>query len=536
MAVRGTPPPAPGGVTFGGKPIARTATLHESGATAAPEPDAPHHVEPVAPPPAWPAGILPDALERYADSQARSIGVPLDMIAVPLLVFAGGTVGNMVRLQLKPTWNVFPTLWAGVIGEPSDKKSPTLGAAQWPVNELQNALYERWQAEKAEYDAEHVDKKGSGFPPKLEHIFTTDATMEALTRILSESRGVTIIKDELSGFIGGMDKYRGGKGKGDDRQNYLSLWAGTTIKADRVTGGTLYAAHPVAGVYGGIQPDIAGTLHNRDGARDGMVERFLLYWPEVRRTGWSDDTVDVSLVDDSARLFAALRRFMPDDRITVKMAPDARRVFIDWYNANDAAIACVAGLRRGFYGKLDSQLARVALVLHCLHNPDDPRPMVSVATIRAAIEVAEFFRRHLDRVLPLIGDSSTGEPVGLEARVLRYLRTPGLHDSDGWVRRGRLLHKLGNVPADDLTSALDSLQHHGIVETRTVGSATKPSEQWRIQDAPASKNSNISTFSGPSGDRWGDSSNTSNSSSGQDDDTDLQPTGTDGSQPGEVKI
>ena len=116
---------------------------------------------PFPPAPSWPAGVLPDALERYVDSQARSIGVPPDMIAVPLLVFAGGVIGNMVRLQFKPTWNVFPILWAGVIGNPAGKKSPTLQAAQWPVNELQTKLHELYLQQKAEYDAE---KQENGKP------------------------------------------------------------------------------------------------------------------------------------------------------------------------------------------------------------------------------------------------------------------------------------------------------------------------------------------------------------------------------------
>ena len=105
--------------------------------------------------------------------------------------------------------------------------------------------------------------------------------------------------------------------------------------------------------------------------------------------------------------------------------------------------------------------------------------MASAATVHAAIEVAEFFRGHLDRVLPLIGDDSTGEPVGLAARILRYLRMPMLQVGDGWVPRSVVYGRLGNVTADALTAELEALRRAGYAETRTVSTATNTAEQWR---------------------------------------------------------
>src|SRR5665811_1969328 len=433
--------------------------------------------EPLPPAPLWPDGVCPPDIDACLNAQARSIRVPVSMVAVPLMVSAGGTIGNAVELQLKPGWTVLPTLWAGLILEPGRKKTPAQLAGQWPVNALQKRLYVEWQAAMASYetDLQAWDAKPKGErgenpqPPQLDHLYTTDATMEALVGILSRGRGLTVFRDELAGFIGAMDKYR----KGDDRQQWLSLWPGAPIKADRKAGGTTYATHPVAGVYGGIQPDYARELHSVNGQRDGMVERFLLWRPDVPRSGWTDDAVDPALLDPVVETFATLRsirmRTMMDvatgiERVTVQLHPDARRRFIDWFNANDEATEQATGLRQGFYSKLDSQLARIALILHCLHNADDPRVMLSDTTMQSAIDVAEFFRAHLDRVLPLIGDRSTGEPVGLAARIIRYLRSPELQEGDGWVRRGRLLHKLSNVPADDLTTELSDLKRRGAVE------------------------------------------------------------------------
>lgn len=63
-----------------------------------------------------------------------------------------------------------------------------------------------------------------------------------------------------------------------------------------------------------------------------------------------------------------------------------------------------------------------------------------------------------------------------------------LQNDDGWVRPGVMLHKLGNVSAVALTDELTTLQDRGEVESQSVSSGTKPSEQWRICHVPESKN------------------------------------------------
>lgn len=472
------------------------------------------------PAPAWPANVFPQRVDAYISAQARAIGVPAEMVAVPMLVFAGSAVGNAVQLQLKHGWTLRPTVWAGVVAAPGEKKSPSLAAAQRPLNELQQRLHVAWKTEMASHEADVADwvdapKDERGEkpqPPEMDHLFTTDVTVEKLVQMVAQGPGVAIIRDELSGFIGAMDKYRGSKG--DDRQAYLSLWAGAPVKVDRKGGGTVFAARPVVGVYGGIQPDYVRDLHTRNGQRDGMVERFLLFRPDVPRTGWTDDEVDPALLDPVVEVLSKLRYLTaPADvgHITVELNSGAKRAFIDWYNANDAAVGGTTGLRQGFYAKLDSQVGRIALILHCLHHADDPGVLVSEATVRAAIDLAEFFRAHLDRVLPLIGDHRPDDPGRLAARVLRYLRTPDLRDDDGWVGRSVLLQKL-NCTAEDLSEALGDLQRRGAVESRTVGTATKPAEQWRLLTMDGSKNSNHSINPEPAALGRGDHSNSSNSS------------------------
>lgn len=61
-------------------------------------------------------------------------------------------------------------------------------------------------------------------------------------------------------------------------------------------------------------------------------------------------------------------------------------------------------------------------------------------------------------------------------RVLRILKG----DGGEWVRRADICKRLGNVQADDLTKSLERLEADGAVERRTITTATRPAEEWRL--------------------------------------------------------
>lgn len=449
---------------------------------------------------------FPRVVRDYVESQARCIGVPVEMIALPLMAFLGSMIGNRVSIKLKSGFHQYASLFVAVIAPPGAAKSPALNAARWALDRLQaeaHAAYKTqlatWETETEHWQAKPKDERGDKpARPKLRHFYTTDPTIEALVGILESAPGVAIVRDELLGWITSMDQYRGGKGS--DRQQYLSLWTTSSIKADRRTGEPIYQAHPCASIVGGIQDDFLSQLHDRDGKRDGLIERFLLIRPDVRPSGWSEDELDTSLLDRLVEMFRQIDRALsprdgaPDDAIgcDVLLSTEARRLWIDWYNENDTLKADTAGLRQGFYSKLPLQVARLALILNTMWNPDDPQRMVSKERMADAIELGEFCRAHFDRTLPLIGDISPGHAGGTEGRVLRVLRIEGEQAVDWWVPRRTILQRLGNVKADDLTRVLDRLADVGTVESRREATSTKPREEWRLVGASPDEHSNNS--------------------------------------------
>ncbi|MDP9362639.1 MAG: YfjI family protein, partial [Chloroflexota bacterium] len=472
-------------------------------------------------PPAFPVEVLPPAVRAYALAAARSIPVPVEMVAVPMLGFAGALLGNRLHLELKPSYREYPSLYLALVLPPGTAKSPALKLAHWPLDVLQREAVKRHREQVAAYEADldawkKRDDAGRGDKPTkpvLRHYFSTNLTIEALVGMLERSPGVAIVRDEILSWVRSMDQYRGGKGS--DRQEFLSLWSSSTIKADRKGGEPVYRPFPVACVVGGIQPDFVAELHDDANRRDGFVERLLPVVLDLGAARWTEETVDPARFGDVLGVFEALDRLPPADLdgdpaasvgIGVRLHPEARALWTEWFDENAGLVERASGLATGFSRKLPAHVARLALILHALWNPSDPRPMVSAERMADAIELGEFFRAHVGRLLPLLGSAGDSRSAGLSTRILRILRNPEASEEAGgaaWVTRSTILNQLRNVKAEELSCALFALRDAGRVESATRPTSTKPVELWRLSRREDSDISEISPSGGGAGEGTG---------------------------------
>ena len=189
------------------------------------------HLTVVPPASTYPLSMLPSTFLAYVREASVAIGVDPAMVAIPLLMNAAATIGNRASLELKPGYILFPTLWGVVVAPPGSAKTPAQMAASQPMVTLQREakqLYDEqlanWEAETAEWEStDRADRDAKPERPVMEHFFTTDATIEALGSIVDTNPGVVLQRDEIVGWVTGIDAYR----KGGERQQHLSMWAGT---------------------------------------------------------------------------------------------------------------------------------------------------------------------------------------------------------------------------------------------------------------------------------------------------------------------
>ena len=430
------------------------------------------------PVPNFPVHVLPEPGRSLAIEGAAAIGVPPDLIAVPLLGFVAGAVGRSRRLVLKKGWEERAVLDPAVVAPPGSAKTPALRLAQYAAEALQKEAHDRYQAALQAFEAalalwEASDKAERGampVRPVLQHIFTNDATMEAMALLLCDSSGLVLVQDELVGWIKSFDAYR----TAGDRQRFLSLWSSVTLKVDRKGTGTLYVPDPALTVVGGVKPDLLPELHNDAGRRDGFVERILWSRPHVAPAAWSDqvvaDATRAAMVDTFRRIVASSGAGRGG---SVQFDDAAKTRWVTWFNANCGRIATTRGIEQGILAKLPSQAARLALVLHCLGDPDGQQDQLSDETLGDALELAEYFLAHARLVLPAFSSND----AALDSRVLGIL-----DDAGSWISRRDLHQRLGgHVKAAALDEAIELLVGHGLVEEREVqDTGGRPAKECRI--------------------------------------------------------
>jgi putative DNA primase/helicase len=165
--------------------------------------------------------VLPGPLRQLVEEGARAIHCPNDYLAISLLVLLGNAIGNSRCLHIKTTWHEGPRLWAAIVGQPGDKKSPALELAARPYKREQRRLEAEWKVAYKAWKA--AEDPGDQEEPRMRRIATTDATVEALADLLAENdRGILYMQDELAGWALAMNQYKGGKGA--DRKHWLSFW------------------------------------------------------------------------------------------------------------------------------------------------------------------------------------------------------------------------------------------------------------------------------------------------------------------------
>jgi hypothetical protein len=421
----------------------------------------------------FPIECLPTVLRHYVDEGAAAVGVPVEMIALPLLVAAGATIGRYRALRLKPGFQVLPVLFAAVVAPPGCAKSPAQTAALRPIRNLQHAAMQAYQRQVEHGDRAQGNKDLQSPPLALDHLYTTDPTMEAIAPMLRSSPGLLVHYDELIAWVRSCDSYRGGKGA--DRQHWLSIWSSSPIKVDRKSAEPVYVPYPAVSIVGGVQPDMLRKLHDPSGGRDGFIERIVWILPQVQPSFWTTETISDRTAEDVFMLFARLRQPPPGGLAIIQPSTQALVAWVLWYDQNQVRVSRLDGLEAGFAAKLPIHVSRLALILHALNDPTCQVPTLSERTMQCATELGEYFHTQFGLVLPLITRPIQPPEIPLKSRILTILS-----DGQSWNRTD--LHRAlsGNVRSTALTEALSELAVEGSVEKEaTHSTGGRPAECWR---------------------------------------------------------
>ena len=332
----------------------------------------------------FPVDTLPKQCKRLSVEAAAAIGCPPEFVAIPMLVMLGCAIGNARRLRLKEGWTEGATLYAAVVADPGEKKTPAYKVAVEAAVKAQAAMRSHYREKKdeharelREYEVDKASARKDGEPappppqePLMHRALVEDTTIEALAGVLENNpRGVLVVRDELAAWKRSMDQYRAG-GKGSDRQFWLSAWSNSYVSVDRKgRSEPMVIAMPLVGVFGSIQPAVLSDLGGD--REDGLLDRFLFAYPTPTPSRWSDDEISDSARGGVRWLYERLRSLeMPDDDYGdpephhVTVAPDAKPVLVELLDSHREEMEAPGfpTRLRGPWAKLEAYLARLALI------------------------------------------------------------------------------------------------------------------------------------------------------------------------------
>lgn len=354
--------------------------------------------------PPWPADACPAVIEDFAQDEAARIGVDIPMVAIPAIVCAAVAIDDGFQIQPKEhdtTWREAPRIWAAIVADPGQKKTPAINAAFAPLRELEKQSWLAHKEDAAEYERrmkpfrEAVKKKnGDDLGPEPEkpihrRRLVDDITVEALRRILAANpAGVGCVKDELSGWIKSFDIYKDKSGGGKDRADYCELYQGGHKLFDRVNDGFVFCPNWGASICGGIQPGvIARTLGKI--TEDGLLARFLVVFAGRNGSGL-DRPPNRRALGTYHETIRALHRMTPKDGDEVfRLSPGAvklREAVVEITEAVQALPDTTDALR-GHLNKYEAVFCRLALVFHITEAAATgrrPAPSISEKTAEAA--------------------------------------------------------------------------------------------------------------------------------------------------------
>lgn len=463
--------------------------------------------------PALDPNHLPSAIRDAIVDLADRLQCPPDYLAVAMLSAAGAVVGNKVGIFPRAndeSWQVYPALWGGVVGDPGSKKTPSLQAAHKPLQHLENLASQKFaqdmQTHKAamlKYDKDVAawskNKSTSLKPvvpadPKRERYIVHDSTYQALGVILADNpRGVLALADELTGLLQSLDT----AGQEAARGFYLTGWGGTGgYSFDRVGRGSISLDRYCLSVFGGFQPDRvkAYVQFSQRGStkNDGLLQRFqLLVWPDpVESFKLVDRAPNKVAIEKYHQAVLALPKLLDpalhdpgvlrNGSQLLHFSAAAQQVFNAWFEKNELMLGkgSLDPARQSHFAKYRSLVPALALLFHLL---DGHTGAVCEDCIYRSILFAKYLKKHADRIYASVSGHDHSAVRVLAKRLLDNQL------ADGFTCRTLTLKGWAGLNTkEQAQAALDALVEYGWLTELESRSGGRPSVKYYLNPAATS--------------------------------------------------
>jgi hypothetical protein len=465
--------------------------------------------------PQFPCDVFPPRLSHWLSRASCGAGTLVDHIAIPMLGVTSSLIGKARRVRASASWIEPMTLWACVVGQSGDRKTPGLKVITRALDRIEaenaphhldaniahQARVERARAEmkrwrKAYEEAVNTNREPPSMPieavdpgdliyPRL-HV--TDCTIQKLAKLcVVRPRGMMQIRDELSALFAEIKQLGA-------RPFYLEAWNGDKFIVERVDDDRSFVVpNLLVGVIGGFQPDKLARAFSGD--EDGMYGRFLYGWPVT--PVYSPLTDDISEVDpDFQNLLTKLIRLPAEDErgqfapLIFPLSTQAREEFEKYRRFVDQVKRGIEGREQQWLAKSETHLLRLAGTLAYLCWADASSSANGLASISADLEpceidlqfmidavrlMQEYFWPHARAALRQIGLTDRHRHI---RRILRWVQANDRHEiSLKDIRRDALG---GSLDAEQTRDLFDRMVAAGWLQAEISVTGGRPIERWHV--------------------------------------------------------
>lgn len=460
-------------------------------------------------PEALPLDTLPSALRAHIASVAAATQTPPDMAAMVALAAVSAALRGCAEVEADPRrgWREPAHIYAAVIMEPGARKSAVYAHMVAPLVKWEQEERERvgpaWRAAKDRADVadaalrhaqqQAARRKGSvqqvmeargeldaatAGVPILPRLVASDATPEALVRLMEEQRGAIALLGPEADAIGIADGRYSDSARVDE---LLRAWSAEPLTVDRIGRAPIHVPRPALTLGLCLQPEVLADLrHARAFRGRGLLARVLWCQPPSkvghRLTGLQVPALDVAAAERYSRtLRALLARCEPEDTPrALTLGPEAVRLLSSFEAEIEAEMQPGARLHgiADAACKLHGQAVRLAALLELAARAEDTRPLwsepVGLWAVDGGVRLARALSTHALAVLGAAGLDELLDDMAYALKRIRELPEGStVRDLHG-ACRGRASIAEADSPSDYLAELLDGLTERGCIRRLPV--------------------------------------------------------------------
>lgn len=380
----------------------------------------------------YPIEALPEDFRNFALNVSEVMDAPIEFIASGLIAGASILLNKKAKVAIKNDWIEPAVLWTMIIAKPGlQLKTPCFKVTKSIIDNLDKQLNQKYKVDKLCFEKQkefskkneaNKEDRESIQEPTRELIYTADTTVESLIQIQStNSQGVAIINDEISHFLRSLNQYK--KGGGNDKQYFLTAFSGGRHITTRIRNKEPLTVVPYHNIFGTIQPsEVEKLMFNDNISTDGFKERWLYILSDHERTGKiirKDINIDLKMQVES--VFKDI--FENTEEYIYRLSEKSEQIF-DNYAFSIFQMQNQDGtpdILKSYLEKQKTYTARLALILHCINNINDP--VISTETMNNAVKLSEYYITCFKKLSRLSADTQANS---LAVDVIEFMKLKGI--------------------------------------------------------------------------------------------------------------